>query len=289
MLNDQTQTESSADLLKVAKALEEGLTSAKIELPVMPSVARKVFTLTNDPNAEVSELSDLIHSDQSIASHVLRIANSAAYGGGDQIVSLKQAVARLGMNLLGEIAIAVSLQSDLFKAPGFEAEISRLLKHALAAGAYGKEIARKRRRNVEGQFLCGLLHSVGKPIALQIVGKLQKELGVSLRKSEASKIVSKFQGRIAMKVTKEWKLPKQLQVTTVFYRKYEDAPAFKEESAATYLSQLLAHWVMAPQVYDASEIGEDPAFEYLNFYPDDVEDLLAKSEDVKAVVSAIEL
>ena len=112
----------------------------------MPRVASKVFTLTNDPDAEVSELSQLIHSDQSIASHVLRIANSATYGGGDQIVSLQQAVARLGMNLLGEIAIAVSIQSDIFKAPGYEAQITQLLRPALASGAYGQEIARKRRR-----------------------------------------------------------------------------------------------------------------------------------------------
>ena len=96
---------------QIGAELGEGLNSSSLELPVMPRVASKVLALTHDPNAEVSDLSELIHSDQSIASHVLRIANSAAYGGGDQIVSLQQAVARLGMNLLGEIAIAVSVQN----------------------------------------------------------------------------------------------------------------------------------------------------------------------------------
>ena len=83
----------------IAAVLEERLNSSNLELPVMPRVASKVFTLTNDPKSEVSDLSKLIHSDQSIASHVLRIANSAAYGGGEQIVSLQQAVTRLGMKL----------------------------------------------------------------------------------------------------------------------------------------------------------------------------------------------
>ncbi|MDG2255792.1 MAG: HDOD domain-containing protein [Opitutaceae bacterium] len=82
------------------------------------TVASKIFTLTNNPNAEVGDLSQLIHSDQSMASHIMRIANSAIHGGGDQIVSLQQAVARLGMNLLGDIPIAPSLQGDLFKEPG---------------------------------------------------------------------------------------------------------------------------------------------------------------------------
>jgi len=289
MSNDPTTKGHSSAKNEIAAALEEGLTSKAIELPVMPRVANKVFTLTNDPNADISQLSDLVHSDQSIASHVLRIANSAAYGGGDQIVSLKQAVARLGMNLLGEIAIAVSIQSDIFKAPGFEAQIASLLRHALGSAAYGKEIARKRRRNVEGQFLCGLLHSVGKPIALQLIAKLQVEKSVELEIQDVAALVARFNRPIAVSVAKEWKLPKQLQVTTVFYKNYADAPTFKDESAATYLSQMLANWVMNPANYNVTTLGGDPVFEYLNFYPDDVEDLFAKNDDVKAVVSAMEL
>ncbi len=284
---DPTTSSSASAKVAIAQALEEGLNSSEIELPIMPRVANKVFTLTNDPNSDVSDLSKLIHSDQSIASHVLRIANSAAYGSGDQIVSLKQAVARLGMNLLGEIAIAVSIQSDIFKASGFEAEISRLLKHALAAAAYGKEIARKRRRNVEGQFLCGLLHSISHPISLQLISKLLDEKEIELNEDEVQEIVKAFNSKISILVAKKWKLPKQLQVTTIFYPKYREAPSFKDESAATYLSRILANWLMDPASYDATEIAQDPAFEYLNFYPDDVQDLLDKRDEVKEVVSAI--
>ncbi|MCH6257330.1 HDOD domain-containing protein [Puniceicoccaceae bacterium K14] len=289
MSTNQTTQEAQHAKSVIAGALEQGLNSSQLEIPVMPRVAQKVFSLTNDPNADVGDLSKLIHDDQSIASHVLRIANSATYGGGDQIVSLQQAVARLGMNLLGEIAIAVSIQSDVFKAPGYEAQVNRLLKHALASGAYGKEIARKRRRNVEGQFLCGLLHSIGKPISLQLIGQAVAEHEVNLEPKDAATIVSVLSPQIAKRVAIDWNLPKQIQVTTLHYRTYDKAPSFKDESAATYLSQLLANWIMNPTKIDATSIQKDPVFEYLNFYPDDVEDLLDKQEDVKAVVAAMEL
>lgn len=255
----------------------------------MPRVASKIFALTNDPNSEVGDLSQLIHSDQSIASHVLRIANSAIHGGGDQIVSLQQAVARLGMSLLGDIAIAVSIQSDLFKAPGYEAQISQLLRHALASAAYGKEIARKRRRNFEGQFLCGLLHSVGKPIAVQLIARLAKEKELEIDRRSVAQLVGAFHRKIASKVSIDWKLPEQLQTTTIYFNKYETAPSFKDESAATYLSQLLASWLINPANFNATELVQDPVFGYLNFYPDDSQDLLDKRDDVKAVVSAIAL
>ncbi|EDY85172.1 HDOD domain superfamily [Verrucomicrobiia bacterium DG1235] len=255
----------------------------------MPSVAGKIFSLSKDPNADMAELSKLIHGDQSIASHVLRIANSASYTSGEPIVSLQQAVTRLGMKLLGEIAIAVSIQSDIFKAPGFETQIKSLLRHALAAAAYGREIARKRRRNVEGQFLCGLLHSVGRPICLQLISNVQQQVGVTLEDKELKQLVAGLSPKVATKVAIDWKLPRQLQTTTVYYQKYASAPNFKDECAATYLSQRFANWIVNPAGTNIIELARDPVVEYLNFYQDDYQDLLSKKDDVKAVVSAMEL
>jgi len=76
------------------------------------------MTMAGDPDPDVADLSDLIHKDQTLASGVLRIANSAAYCTGDPIVSLRQAVMRLGMSILSEIAMAACLRSDGLKTPG---------------------------------------------------------------------------------------------------------------------------------------------------------------------------
>lgn len=289
MATDQTKPPAAQAKQVVANAIVEGIRAGKLELPVIPKVASKVFTLTNDPNADMGDLSQLIHSDQAIASHVLRIANSASYTGGEPIVSLQQAVTRLGMKLLGEIAIAVAIQSDIFRAPEFEDRVKLLLKHALASAAYGREIARKRRRNVEGQFLCGLLHSVGRPICLQLIATIQRQLGIALAKEDVDQIVGALHAKIATKVAIDWKLPKQLQVTTVFYKNYAAAPSFKDESAATYLSQLLANWLMNPANFDTIQLAQDPVFEFLNFYQDDAQDLFSKRDEVKAVVAAMEI
>lgn len=289
MSAETTSEHRPSPKLLVAQALERGLGAQTLELPVMPSVASKVLGLTNDPNADLDDLSQLIHSDQSIASHVLRIANSASYSIGEPVVSLQQAVTRLGMNMLGEIAIAVSIQSDIFKAPGFEPAIRRLLRHALASAAYGREIARKRRRNVEGQFLCGLLHSVGKPIALQLIAQLSPDSVAPLNERDVDQVVDLFHLQISAIVIEQWRLPKQLQITTAFHHRYPEAPTFKDECAATYLSRTLASWSLEPGRFDATELARDPAFEFLNFYPDDVQDLLAKKNEVREIVAAMEL
>jgi hypothetical protein len=38
-----------------------------------------------------------------------------------------------------------------------------------------------------------------------------------------------------------------------------------------------------------NELIKDPVFGFLNFYPDDAEDLLNKKDDVKTMVSAMEI
>ena len=100
-------------------------------------------------------------------------------------------------------------------------------------------------------------------------------------KKRVAQLVGAFHRKIAKKVTDDWKLPNQLQATTIYYKRYE--------SAATYLSQLLASWVINPANFKANELIKDPVVGFLNFYPDDGEELFDKKEDVKAMVAAMEI
>jgi HD-like signal output (HDOD) protein len=162
----QAQQEKSATLrTRLITQLEQG----SLDLPLLPVVGNQILQLSGDPNADVTKLSSLIQQDQALAGQILRIANSPAYLPRSPIVSLQQAIAWLGMNMLAGLAFSVSVQSGVFTIKGYEKEIRRLWSHALATGLYGKEIARRIRHNVENAFLCGLLHSIGKPVILHLL------------------------------------------------------------------------------------------------------------------------
>ena len=64
---------------KFEQALVERIDKGRIDLPVLPQVAGRVMALAGDPSADAARLSALIHQDQALAAHVLRIANSPAY------------------------------------------------------------------------------------------------------------------------------------------------------------------------------------------------------------------
>ncbi|MBX2818507.1 MAG: HDOD domain-containing protein [Rhodothermaceae bacterium] len=294
MTNSQTVANPSRSQEYDAKALElfseeiaDLIDRKALKLPVLPEIPSRVLAMTTNPEMDISELSDLIHKDQALAGHVLRISNSAAYAGTRQIASLTQAIARLGARLVGDIAFSISLQSEVFHIKGFEKFVDRMWKQALAAGLFGKEIARIRRKNVEGQYLCGLLHAVGKPVILQAAIQLQDSLQIQLDPETAEILIEEFHASVGSILTFAWGLPDQVSKACLYYLCYEDAPTYKQEITATYISSQLAGMLDPEYPIDREELAIDPAFQAINLYPEDVERLLDKKDEVQEKLIAM--
>ncbi len=259
-----------------------------VEIPVLPQVATQVLRLTTDHRADASQLSALIHKDQALAGHILKIANSVAYCGRVPIVSLQQAIARLGMNLIGEIAFAACVRNRVFHLPGHEDRMRDLWQQAIASGTYAKEVARLLRRNVEGAFLCGLLHNVGKPIALQVIADVEKELGETVEPEVCDGLLDEYHVRFACLIAEKWELPDAVREAVAHHVEWESAPSFEEEARITCLASRLGNFVVL-DVMDEEEVREHPVYEALNFYQDDVDTLISLRDDVREVVESMAL
>ncbi|MEN8165476.1 MAG: HDOD domain-containing protein, partial [Acidobacteriota bacterium] len=98
------------------------------------------------------------------------VANSAAYVGAVPCSSLQQAVSRLGLQMITEIAMAVSVRGRMFGNPRCAELLAALWKHSVLTAWFTKEIARAHGHNVEVAFLCGLLHDVGKAVDHEVEG-----------------------------------------------------------------------------------------------------------------------
>ena len=265
----------------------EYIESGNLELPLLPDVVWQVMELSTADNVDARKLSALIHRDQALAGHVLRIANSPAYMPRMPIVSLQQAVSRLGTTVLGEIAFSVSIQSRVFDVKGYEDELQTLWKHAVGAAAYAKDIARMRRSNVEGAFLCGLLHDVGKPIMLQAVLDVQKQQHLELEPAAVSAIMEAYHTRVGSLIAAAWSLPPHVAESIAYHHDYLIAPTCAEAVMVTRLADCLSYHLARPEIFDEDSIRHHPVLADLNFYPDDVEALLGKRDTIRRVVEAM--
>ena len=272
---------------QIRTALLTRIEDRHLELPLLPTIVWEVLELTSSDDVDTRKLSALIHRDPALASHILRVANSPAYMPRMPIVSLQQAVSRLGAATLGEIAFAISIQSRVFDVAGYEHEIRDLWHHAVGTGAYAKEIARLRRSNVEGAFLCGLLHDIGKPVLLQTLVDIQRSFGVTVDPAAVSAVMEACHTQVGHLIATEWGLPPHVTESITYHHDYLVAPMCTEAVMITRLADYLSYHLATPEVFDEESVRHHPILSDLNFYPDDVAVLLDERDRVLSVIAGL--
>ncbi|MFO0773422.1 MAG: HDOD domain-containing protein [Nitrospiraceae bacterium] len=286
----QTPTTLSPETCqRMEQALNERVASGNIQLPLLPRVATQVLALVNDPNSDAAKFASLIHQDQALAAHVLRIANSPAYMPRVPIVSLQHAVSMLGINLLSEIAFTVSLKAGTFQAPGFEKTLEGMWWHAVASGAYAKEVAKLKRANLESAYICGLLHAIGKPVVLNTSIKLAKELNIPADPAFITQLVEDHHVQFGALMGDKWALPAQVREAIAHYLDYDQAPNFKQEVMTATVAHRFATFILGQDEMSVEVLYDHPAYADLNLYPKDLAALVAAQDMVKTVVNSLSL
>lgn len=270
---------------KLRDLFEQYVAAGRLELPFLPTTATQVLGACNEGSCDARELSELIQTDQSLAGHVLRIANSAAYAPLEPIVSLQQATSRLGVQAICEIALAVSMKGRVFKVPGYQTKVRAMWVHSAMAGCYAKEIARKIRHNVEGAFLCGLLHDVGKPVVMQGFLDILKDMTTEKVPFPLLELaMDVFHERVGGILLENWKLPDWVGEAVRHHHHYEDADDHPQEAMIAHLSDHLSHWAADEEAEGGEFDMRLPVLNDLNIYREDLQLLLERREVVLEAV-----
>ncbi|SMF60227.1 HD-like signal output (HDOD) domain, no enzymatic activity [Alteromonadaceae bacterium Bs31] len=281
----------SSDVQALESALEEQIDNNHIDVPMLPEVAGKVVRLTQDSDSDAAQLSQLIQSDQTLAGHVMRVANSALYSPNSSLVSLQQAIARLGMKLISEIALAASINSTLFNTPGYEKHIQYQIRYSLLSGLWAKEIARACRRNVEAAFITGLLHDIGRPVSVQTILKTASELGTPIEEVSVLALEEKYQRAIGVNVVEQWEMPSIVADVVRFFDDYKAAGAAKNQTMIALAGSEFASHFMCEQGTEGcltrDQLIEQAVLGELNLYQDEVLDLLEKEDQVTSAIEAM--
>lgn len=138
-----------------------------------------------------------------------------------------------------------------------------------------RKSARTLCRNVEGAFLCGLLHDVGKPITLSILPEICKEAKVKLNQEIGEAAMEHYHSLMGGMLVKEWGLPPWVETAARHHHDYENAQDHPIEAMVTCFADNLAHWAMQSGEVSEEDLFELPVVADLDFYEDDVHALLA--------------
>lgn len=151
----------SGDRDALRTRLLERFRAPEYEPPVLPKAAAELMELSRRMDVSFVDVERVLEQDPLLTGEVLRTAASPMYLGRVPVRSLTQAVQRLGLRTLRDIAVQVSLQRKIFKAKGAEALMRALGRHSAATAHGARIVTRYCALESEHAFLCGLLHDVG--------------------------------------------------------------------------------------------------------------------------------
>lgn len=132
--------------------------------PVLSDTTARALALTNDPNATLADIVDLVRRDTVLTVAILKLANSMAYRGKFPVDDLKKAVPRLGLRGCRQVLAAAGMRGVFRNRPPQVADACEaLLRHGLFTAALAGQLNAVAGIGFGGEaFTAGMLHDIGR-------------------------------------------------------------------------------------------------------------------------------
>lgn len=139
------------------------LVKSKGDLPPLPEVLLRLEGKIGDPNSCHEDIAELIQTEPVLHGRLMRLANSVFFGGGrDKTTDLTDAVGRLGLKMVLDMAYTLKLPGLFSKIKGINQK--QFWYHALVAAVCSRSVSRLLADPFEDQenaYLAGLMHDIG--------------------------------------------------------------------------------------------------------------------------------
>ncbi len=188
------------------------------QIGALPQTLAAVLKVLNNPNAGAKDISQVISSDVSLTSLVLKMVNSAHYGRHRRVARISEAVTLMGINSLKVLTLSSSVLSVMNRKELAERHsIKRICRHLIEVAATGRSIAQAANCcDPEEVFVSGMLHDVGIIIMVLYFQEKYFDLisNIRARKQGFLKAEKEVFGcnhcEVGAELVETWKLPPKL-------------------------------------------------------------------------------
>lgn len=176
-LSKPTDTAALKNAVSRGQELERRLSQASLRsvlggvdrLPSPSATIRALNDALADPASDIDTVVGIVGPDLGLCSKVLQLVNSAFFALPREVVSIREAVAYLGLENLRGIAISAEAFHALGRGRNVESFAARLQSHSFGVMQLARHILPRARRPAD-LFMAGLLHDIGMLAAAALMG-----------------------------------------------------------------------------------------------------------------------
>jgi HD-like signal output (HDOD) protein len=168
--------EARAAAVQFLGELASELTRGTVDLPCFPDIVLRIRNALADPRSTPEKTVTIVGAEPRLAARLLQTANSAAFNpGGRRLTDLRNAITRLGQQVVQSAAMAYAVQhmKNENSLKPVAKPLSELWKESIAVASISQVVARRTKVSPDEAFLTGLLHGIGRLyIMVRAVGKM---------------------------------------------------------------------------------------------------------------------
>jgi HD-like signal output (HDOD) protein len=190
--------------------LVEKINNDTLVLPTLPAIALKVRKAADDPNINLNKMADVIGQDPSLSARMIKISNSAYLGREVKVTSTTQAVTRIGLFQVKNIATALAMEqlfvskNEIVKKYMAKkwTDIINIVGNAMATLALYQKANKSKSLSLDTMTLAALVADIG---ALPVLTEAERHDSVFANPTFLDVAIDKLAGRIGGSIMREWK------------------------------------------------------------------------------------
>jgi len=241
-------------------------------LPTIPGIAMRIIDLANQPEVNMTQISDYVSMDPALSAKFLKVARSPLYMTRRTATNVRQAISLMGTHASIMIALSFSLvhsmriQKDK-EQRHLELFWRRSLIAALAARALGEKLGYKK---LDDLFLAGLLQDVGvlafdalMPEAYETISRRALTHDDLLQAER--KTFGAGHDEVGYWLLKHWKLPDYLALSCLAYHSLShEKDAMSRMTACVAVAGHIADHFLHPGDPQVKRVATQTALECLD-------------------------
>lgn len=254
------------------------------EVPTLLTIAAEVERLTHNPDASAEDIGKVIKLDPALTGKVLKVANSVIYAGNQRIVSLQQAIARLGFAEIRRLTLTIAFLNS-FKS--LYVNYEKFWMHSITTAylsLFLHELSGNEQK-ADRLFTCGILHDIGVLILDQYFTNMYKKVfDISTNKKfelelVEQKILGISHAEIGAFLLKKWKIPEEIVDVIEYHHHPQNAKLSVRDAKIVYLANFISN---------NRGIDNGTGFFPEGFYDDIWEDLNLQVDSMPDLIASVE-
>ena len=249
--------------LQISEDINKALAADQLDLPSLPEVALEIREVAESENVSAISLSSVVAKDPSLATQLVRIANSPMFRATRSIDDLSQAISRLGVEYAANIVTGMAMQ-QMFQATSemVDRKIRQVWRASTDIAAWSSILTKRYTTLRPDQAtLAGLTHAIG---VLPILGWVEENDGVIRDSMTLDRVIDSLHPTIGTMILNEWNFAPEIVVVPEAYQDLSRAA-----KTADYVDVVAVANIICQNESDQADIEDEwdstDAFDRLGF------------------------